>query len=67
VFFNYEISPMRIIHAETRQSFAHFVTSTCAIVGGVLTIASIVDGLAFTTTQALKKGSGSGSYGGKLM
>lgn len=27
VFFNFEISPMRIIHSETRQSFAHFVTS----------------------------------------
>jgi len=67
VFFNYEISPMRIIHAETRQSFAHFVTSTCAIVGGVLTIAGIVDSLLFTTQQALTKRSGSSSYGGKLM
>lgn len=26
-FFNYEISPLRIVHAETRQSFAHFLTS----------------------------------------
>lgn len=27
VFFNYEISPMLVIHRETRQSFAHFITS----------------------------------------
>jgi hypothetical protein len=27
VFFNYEISPMKVIHTETRQSFAHFLTS----------------------------------------
>lgn len=68
VFFNFEISPMRIIHSETRQSFAHFITSTCAIVGGVLTIASIVDSLLFTTQQALKKGGANGNgYGGKLM
>ncbi|KAH7087915.1 endoplasmic reticulum-derived transport vesicle ERV46 [Auriculariales sp. MPI-PUGE-AT-0066] len=66
VFFNYEISPMRIIHAETRQSFAHFITSTCAIVGGVLTVAGIFDSLLFTTQQVLKKSSG-GAYGGKLM
>jgi hypothetical protein len=26
VFINYEISPMKVIHTETRQSFAHFVT-----------------------------------------
>lgn len=27
VFFNYEISPMKVVHTETRQSFAHFLTS----------------------------------------
>lgn len=27
VFFNYEISPMKVFHTETRQSFAHFLTS----------------------------------------
>ncbi|KAL5524558.1 hypothetical protein ACEPAF_9698 [Sanghuangporus sanghuang] len=43
VFINYEISPLLVVHSETRQSFAHFLTSTCAIVGGVLTIATIVD------------------------
>jgi len=72
VFFNFEISPMRIIHAESRQSFAHFITSTCAIVGGVLTIASILDSVLFASTKALKRtvgGSGNGhnAYGGKLM
>lgn len=28
VFFNYEISPMKVYHTETRQSFAHFLTSS---------------------------------------
>lgn len=36
-FPSYEISPLMVIHREERQSFAHFLTSTCAIVGGVLT------------------------------
>jgi hypothetical protein len=55
-FFNYEISPILVVHQETRQSFAHFVTSTCAIVGGVLTVASLVDSFLFATGRALKKG-----------
>lgn len=31
VFFNYEISPMKVIHTETRQSFAHFLTSSVIV------------------------------------
>ena len=68
-FFNFEISPILIVHSETRQSFAHFLTSTCAIVGGVLTVASIVDSILFATGRALKKsvaGTGSG-FSGKVM
>jgi hypothetical protein len=26
-FFNYEISPMLVVHTENRKSFAHFLTS----------------------------------------
>ncbi|KAH9851510.1 Sec1-like protein [Lenzites betulinus] len=72
-FFNYEISPLRIVHAETRQSFAHFLTSTCAIVGGVLTVASLIDSALFATRKALKKTGHAGSpvnggyTNGKLM
>ncbi|KZT09274.1 endoplasmic reticulum-derived transport vesicle ERV46 [Laetiporus sulphureus 93-53] len=67
-FFNYDISPILIVHTETRQSFAHFLTSTCAIVGGVLTIASLLDSVLFATTRALKHRGGAHGYGnGKLM
>ncbi|CCM04126.1 uncharacterized protein FIBRA_06287 [Fibroporia radiculosa] len=70
VFINYDISPMLILHSETRQSFAHFLTSTCAIVGGVLTVASLIDSVLFATTRALKKSGGGAGHGytnGKLM
>jgi len=70
-FFNFEISPILVVHTEMRQSFAHFLTSTCAIVGGVLTIASIMDSVLFATTRAFKKASvgSTPGYGGtnKLM
>ncbi|THH28262.1 hypothetical protein EUX98_g5926 [Antrodiella citrinella] len=72
-FFNFEISPILVVHTETRQSFAHFLTSTCAIVGGVLTVASIIDSVVFATSKRLKKGGVSvtvaspGFGNGKLM
>ncbi|KAF7985600.1 hypothetical protein HWV62_3903 [Athelia sp. TMB] len=54
-FFNFEISPILVVHQETRQSFAHFITSTCAIVGGVLTVTSLLDGVLFAAGRSLKK------------
>ena len=30
-FFNFEISPILVVHSETRQSFAHFLTSLASI------------------------------------
>jgi len=67
-FFNFEISPILVVHSDTRQTFAHFVTSTCAIVGGVLTVASLIDSILFATGRVLKKSAGSGGgYGTKLM
>jgi len=68
VFFSYEISPILVAHRETRQSFAHFLTSTCAIVGGVLTVASILDSALFATQRSLKKSAATnGHVSGKLM
>jgi endoplasmic reticulum-Golgi intermediate compartment protein 3 len=38
VFFNYEISPILVVHAETRQSFAHFLTSYAPFLFRVCTV-----------------------------
>ncbi|KAG9096557.1 hypothetical protein FRC06_008542 [Ceratobasidium sp. 370] len=46
-FFNFEISPLMVVYHETRQTFMHFITSLCAIIGGVLTLATIADSVAF--------------------
>ncbi|KAF8501044.1 Sec1 family-domain-containing protein [Russula emetica] len=68
VFFSYEISPILVAHRETSQSFAHFLTSTCAIVGGVLTVASILDSALFATQRNFKKSAGmDGQADGKLI
>ncbi|CAO3681625.1 unnamed protein product [Rhizopus stolonifer] len=47
VFFMLDHSPMRIIYSETKTSLASYLTSVCAIIGGVFTIASIVDGVLY--------------------
>lgn len=65
-YFNLEISPILIVHSDTRQSFAHFLTSTCAIVGGVLTVAALLDSILFATGRKFKK-SGGVNGGVKLM
>ncbi|GAA6042893.1 hypothetical protein JCM8097_002756 [Rhodosporidiobolus ruineniae] len=73
LFFNYEISPLMVIHKETRQSLAHFLTSTCAIVGGILTIAGLVDAFVYGQKQRLKAGGnvktglGFAAAGGKML
>jgi len=72
LFFNYEISALKVIHRETRQSFAHFLTSTCAIVGGVLTCAGLIDSFLYAGRNRLAKGGvkvglGFGARSGKML
>ena len=55
VFFNYDISPMLIINREERKSFTHFLTGVCAIVGGIFTVAGILDGFIYNAEKTLKK------------
>jgi len=43
VFFNFDISGLKMVRVKYRKSLSHFLTSTCAIVGGVLTVAGIID------------------------
>lgn len=44
VFFNYDISPMKVINREQRpKTFTGFLTGVCAVVGGTLTVAAAID------------------------
>lgn len=55
VFFFYDISPLKVIYIEEKVSFLHFLTSVCAIVGGVFTVSGIVDSFIYHGHRALKK------------
>jgi hypothetical protein len=51
----YDLSPITIKYTETHQSFAHFLTGICAIIGGVFTVAGIIDSMIYHSLKSLKK------------
>lgn len=55
VFFMYDLSPMMVQLTESRRSLAHFLTGVCAIVGGVFTVAGMLDSMLYHSQKALKK------------
>ena len=54
-FVLYELSPMLIQYSEKRRSFMHFLTGVCAIIGGVFTVAGLVDSIIYRSSKVLKK------------
>jgi hypothetical protein len=57
VFIVYEISPMRVRIEEHRKPFTHFLTNLCAIIGGVYTVAGLIDRLLFSAVNILQRSS----------
>jgi hypothetical protein len=55
IYFAYDISPIMVQYQERRKSFTHFLTGVCAIVGGVFTVAGIVDSLIYHSLRSLQK------------
>ncbi|KAJ7570765.1 hypothetical protein O6H91_01G134200 [Diphasiastrum complanatum] len=55
VKFHYELSPMQVLVREKRNSFSHFTTNLCAIIGGVFTVAGIVQSMLQNAIGMVKK------------
>lgn len=55
VKFTYKMSPIQITVTEKTKPFYHFITAVCAVVGGVFTVAGIIDSMAYTTARTFKK------------
>ncbi|CAL5335755.1 hypothetical protein CsSME_00018344 [Camellia sinensis var. sinensis] len=53
--FHFELSPMQVLITEKSKSFSHFITNICAIIGGVFTVAGIVDSILHNTLRLMKK------------
>ena len=55
VFFFYDISPIKVSYTKSKLTFLNFLTSVCAIVGGVFTVSGIVDSFVYHGHKAIKK------------
>eukprot|EP01013_Petalomonas_cantuscygni_P033791 TRINITY_DN60998_c0_g1_i1.p1 TRINITY_DN60998_c0_g1~~TRINITY_DN60998_c0_g1_i1.p1 ORF type:complete len:311 (-),score=77.38 TRINITY_DN60998_c0_g1_i1:433-1365(-) len=55
LFFRYTLSPVQVVHVTKRKSLAHFVTYLCAIVGGVFTVAGIVNSMVQQSARIVQK------------
>lgn len=53
--FSYDMSPIQIVVTQSSKAFYHFMTTTCAIIGGVFTVAGILDGLFHAGARIAKK------------
>ncbi|KAB1215337.1 Protein disulfide-isomerase 5-3 [Morella rubra] len=53
--FHFELSPMQVLITENPKSFSHFITNVCAIIGGVFTVAGILDSILYNTIKLMKK------------
>jgi len=53
VFFSYEMSPVMVKYSLKEKSAGHFLTGLCAIIGGVFTVAGILDKLIYTSSRLI--------------
>eukprot|EP00240_Pyramimonas_obovata_P001133 CAMPEP_0118942772 /NCGR_PEP_ID=MMETSP1169-20130426/36801_1 /TAXON_ID=36882 /ORGANISM="Pyramimonas obovata, Strain CCMP722" /LENGTH=486 /DNA_ID=CAMNT_0006887843 /DNA_START=217 /DNA_END=1677 /DNA_ORIENTATION=+ len=53
--FSFDPSPMQVLVKEKPRHFYHFITTVCAIIGGVFTVAGIADSTVFHTAKLFKK------------
>jgi thiol-disulfide isomerase/thioredoxin len=53
--FHFELSPMQVLITENSKSFSHFITNVCAIIGGVFTVAGILDSILHHSMTLMKK------------
>lgn len=55
VKFTYDLSPIQIVVKEIGRPWYHFLTTTCAIIGGVFTVAGILDSILYASFKLAKK------------
>ncbi|KAG8226870.1 hypothetical protein J437_LFUL006579 [Ladona fulva] len=55
IFFSYELSPMMVKYTEKEKSLGHFATNVCAIIGGIFTVAGIIDSVLYHSVRAIQQ------------
>lgn len=55
VYFRYQLSPITVKFIKRRKQFTHFLTYVCAIIGGVFTVAGLLNSLLQQSIVAFQK------------
>jgi len=63
IFFSYELAPFMVKYSEKEKSLAHFMTGLCAIIGGIFTVAGILDKLVYSSARIIQKKTELGKLG----
>ena len=63
VFFTYEMAPVMVKYQEKEKSFGHFASGLCAIIGGVFTVAGMVDKMVYNSARILQQKTDLGKAG----
>lgn len=53
--FSFDLSPLMVVVKQHRQPLSTFITSVCAIIGGVFTVIGLVDSVLYHSLNVLKK------------
>eukprot|EP01125_Pyxidicula_operculata_P005192 TRINITY_DN1882_c0_g1_i4.p1 TRINITY_DN1882_c0_g1~~TRINITY_DN1882_c0_g1_i4.p1 ORF type:complete len:360 (+),score=55.91 TRINITY_DN1882_c0_g1_i4:153-1232(+) len=54
-FVMYELSPVIVAYKESSNSFLHFIMHLCAIIGGVFTVASLIDSFLYSGIHTIRR------------
>lgn len=63
VFFSYEMAPVMVKYSEKEKSLGHYLSGLCAIIGGVFTVAGMLDKLVYTSAKVLQQKTDLGKAG----
>eukprot|EP00008_Paramoeba_atlantica_P007027 CAMPEP_0201489782 /NCGR_PEP_ID=MMETSP0151_2-20130828/23692_1 /ASSEMBLY_ACC=CAM_ASM_000257 /TAXON_ID=200890 /ORGANISM="Paramoeba atlantica, Strain 621/1 / CCAP 1560/9" /LENGTH=393 /DNA_ID=CAMNT_0047875475 /DNA_START=87 /DNA_END=1268 /DNA_ORIENTATION=- len=62
-FLQYDLSPIKVAFTEHQTSFGYFLSSLCAIIGGVFTVAGILDSLLYKSLHTQQAKENMGKFG----
>ena len=63
VYFRYDLSPVTVKFTQVKETFFHFIVQVCAIVGGLFTVAGLVDSMIHSSMRRVLKKQDAGKLG----
>lgn len=63
LYLRYEFAPVAVRYKETRESFSHFLVQICAVIGGIFTMAGLLDAAVHKSVVTLAKKARVGKLG----